>query len=364
MEFGLSEEQVILQTSVRRLFEEQSPLDRVRKIAETGTGFDDALWAAVVELGIPGILVAEQYGGSAMSFFDAFLVLEAAGRCTAPVPLPGSMVLAPLAVTLAGSEAQKEEYLPKLASGQCRAGVALGELVPQREPAGLKLNGDKLTGKSLYAMDAGIADILVVAIGGESLALVARDAPGLSINTLPTIDKTRAVAELNFDNVAVEILGRAGTAGDAIISMLDAGRIALAADSLGAADVMIEKAVAYAKERQQFNRPIGSFQAVKHMCADMVADLEPARALVWYAAHAFDHVPEDARLMACHAKAHMSEVGTTIAKTAVEVHGGMGFTDLMGLHYWFKRIGLNRQLLGGPEEVRQEAAIIQGWIAA
>ena len=364
MEFGLSEEQVILQESVRRLFEEQSPLDRVRDIAETGTGFDEALWSSVVELGILGALVPEQYGGLAMSFFDAFLVLEAAGRCTAPVPLLGTMILAPLAVSLAGSEAQKEQYLPKLASGQCRASVALGELLAQRDEAGLTLEGDKLSGKSLYAMDAGIADIFVVAIGGDTLALVARDAPGLSINLLLTIDKTRAVAELNFDNVIVEILGEAGGASEAIISMLDAGRIALAADSLGAADVMIEKAVAYAQERQQFNRPIGSFQAVKHMCADMVADREPTRALIWYAAHAFDHVPEDARMMACHAKAHMSEVGTTIAKTAVEVHGGMGFTDLMGLHYWFKRIGLNRQLLGGPEEVRHEAAVIQGWVAA
>ena len=201
MEFGLSEEQVILQESVRRLFEEQSPLDRVRDIAETGTGFDEALWSSVVELGILGALVPEQYGGLAMSFFDAFLVLEAAGRCTAPVPLLGTMVQAPLAVSLAGSEAQKEEYLPKLASGQCRAGIALGELLAQRDEAGLTLEGDKLSGKSLYAMDAGIADIFVVAIGGDTLALVARDAPGLSINLLLTIDKTRAVAELNFDNI-------------------------------------------------------------------------------------------------------------------------------------------------------------------
>lgn len=364
MEFGLSEEQVILQESVRRLFEQQSPLDRVREIAETGTGFDAALWSSVVELGILGALVPEQHGGSAMSFFDACLVLEAAGRCTAPVPLLGTMVLAPMAVSLVGSEAQQQDYLPKFASGQCRAGIALGELVAQRDEADLKLEGDKLSGKSLYAMDAGVADVFVVAVGGDTLVLAARDAPGLSINLLSTIDKTRAVAELVFDNASVEVLGEAGRAAEAIIALLDAGRIALAADSLGAADVMIEKAVAYAREREQFNRPIGSFQAVKHMCADMVAGLEPARALIWYAAHAFDHVPEDARLMACHAKAHMSEVGTTIAKTAVEVHGGMGFTDLMGLHYWFKRIGLNRQLLGGPEEVRHEAAVIQGWIAA
>ena len=124
---------------------------------------------------------------------------------------------------------------------------------------------------------------------------------------------------------------------------------------------MIEKAVAYSKERKQFNRTIGSFQAVKHMCAEMAADLEPCYAMLWQAAHSFDNSPEEARLQACQAKSHISEVAKMISKKATEVHGGMGFTDLLGLHYWFKRIGLNRQLLGGPELVREEAAEIQGF---
>ena len=137
----------------------------------------------------------------------------------------------------------------------------------------------------------------------------------------------------------------------------------LAADSLGASQTMIDKAVDYAKERKQFGRAIGSFQAVKHMCAEMAADLEPCYALVWHAAHCHDYSPDEARLMACHAKAHVSEMSKGIAKKATEVHGGMGFTDLLGLHYWFKRIGFDRQLLGGPELVRLEAARLQGWAA-
>jgi len=145
--------------------------------------------------------------------------------------------------------------------------------------------------------------------------------------------------------------------------IIDAGRIMLAADILGAGTAMIEQAVAYAGTRVQFGRPIGSFQAVKHMCAEMAAALEPCRSLVWYAAHAFDHAPDESTLMACHAKSHLSEVGRFVARTSTEVHGGMGFTDLAGLHYWFKRIGLDRQLLGGPELVRNEAARVQGWIA-
>ena len=119
----------------------------------------------------------------------------------------------------------------------------------------------------------------------------------------------------------------------------------------------------YAKERQQFGRVIGSFQAVKHLCAEMAAELEPCRSLIWYAAHAFDAMPAEASLTAAHAKAHLSEIGRFVARTATEVHGGMGITDLLGLHYWFKRIGLDRQLLGGPERVRHLAAVMQGFAA-
>ncbi|MFB0969849.1 MAG: acyl-CoA dehydrogenase family protein, partial [Pseudomonadales bacterium] len=132
---------------------------------------------------------------------------------------------------------------------------------------------------------------------------------------------------------------------------------------LGAGQNMIDQAVSYAKEREQFDRPIASFQAVKHMCAEMTAGLEPCRSMVWYAAHAYDHLPEETRLTTCHTKAHISEVGKFVAKTSTEVHGGMGFTDLVGLHYWFKRIGFNRQLLGSPELLRQQAAKLQGLAA-
>ncbi len=156
------------------------------------------------------------------------------------------------------------------------------------------------------------------------------------------------------------------SANDAVVlgRVRDAGWVLLAADTLGAAERMLEKAVAYAKEREQFGRVIGSFQAVKHLCAEMAAELEPARALVWYAGHAFDAMPDESSLAAAHAKAHLSEIGRFVARTATEVHGGIGITDLLGLHYWFKRIGVNRQLLGGPERVRHLAAAMQGFVSA
>lgn len=225
----------------------------------------------------------------------------------------------------------------------------------------MKARNGTLTGKSLFVIDWVEADLYIVADSDQGLHLVLPDAKGLSRRALNTIDRTRSVGELVFDQVAAESLPRSSA--DAVVRVIDAGRVMLAADTLGAGQMMIEKAVAYAEERKQFGRVIGSFQAVKHLCAEMAAALEPSRSLVWYAAHALDEVPRDARLTACHAKSHLSEVGRFVARTATEVHGGMGFTDLLGLHYWFKRIGLDRQLLGGPELVRLEAARLQGWAA-
>jgi len=182
----------------------------------------------------------------------------------------------------------------------------------------------------------------------------------VTVKNLTTVDRTRTTCEIIFNNAKAE---KVSDDPNVFLKALDAGRVMLGADTLGAAQNMLDQAVAYAKQREQFNRPIATFQAVKHMCAEMAADLEPCRSMVWYAAHALDHIQDEARLTACHTKAHLAEVGKGIAKTATEVHGGMGFTDLLGLHYWFKRIGFNRQLLGAPELVREEAARIQGLAA-
>ena len=144
-----------------------------------------------------------------------------------------------------------------------------------------------------------------------------------------------------------------------IKKIIDSGRVVLSADLLGASQNMLDKAIEYSLERKQFNRIIGSFQAVKHMCAEMAADLEPCRSLVWYASYAQNDIPEESHLTACHAKAHLSEVAHDIARTSTQVHGGMGFTDLLGLHYWFKRIGLTRQILGGPEIVEKRLQLLR-----
>ena len=361
MEFALSEEQRLLQASVGRYLEEQSPLDRVRQATEGDETVTGDLWRGLAELGVPGLLIPEALGGMGLGFLDAALVYEMMGRHVAPAPFVGACVMAPVALMLAGSEAQQQNWLPKMAAGELVAGVGITETIGARDEAGVEVRDGRLTGTALFVVDGGAADLFIVAARDGGLYLVAGEAPGLSRRTLTTIDVTRSFCELVFDAVEAEAL--AGSNEHVLARMLDAGRVMLAADTLGAGQMMLEKAVSYAQERKQFGRIIGSFQAVKHMCAEMAAQLEPCRSLVWYAAYALDAVPDEARLMACHAKGHVSEVGRFVARTATEVHGGMGFTDLLGLHYWFKRIGVDRQLLGGPEQVRHEAARLQGWAA-
>ena len=361
MEFALTADQKMMLESVNRTLERVCPLERVRKSAGHEPLAADVL-RALCELGVSGILIPEEYSGLGLTLLDAALAAEALGRHVAPVPFVASSVMVPIALIGAGSDAQKKKYLPRLASGELIAGVAISEQAAgAREKAGITAKGGKLSGKAMFVLDFAGADSFIVADKFAGLHLVDAKVKGLEKTTLTTIDATRNIGELNFDGVEAEPL-TSGNAPATLERMIDAGRIMLAADTLGAGGHMIEKAVAYAKERKQFDRVIGSFQAVKHLCAEMIAELEPCRALIWYAAYAFDEFPDQSRRMAAHAKAHTSEVGTFVARTATEVHGGMGFTDLLGLHYWFKRIGFNRQALGGPERVRHDAAIAQGWV--
>jgi alkylation response protein AidB-like acyl-CoA dehydrogenase len=357
MRFALSEDQTLLQDSLNRALGDLSPLERVRKFADGGEETAPDIWAGLSELGLPGLLVPEEHGGLGLGLLEAALAAEALGRVVAPTPFLGSAVLAPLALKLAGTDEQRRAWLPKLAAGEVTAGVAISEpIAGARDGAGVTAKDGKLNGKAMFALDAPGADLLVVAdrSGGLHLAKAADGVAGL-----PSIDATRRLSELTFRDTTAEAL----SSNQALERLRDAAWVILAAETVGACQAMLDKAVEYAKERKQFGRTIGSFQAVKHLCAEMAAELEPARALVWYAAYAFDNAPDEAPLMAAHAKAHTSEIGRFIARTATEVHGGIGMTDLLGLHYWFKRIGQNRQLLGGPERVRELAARIQGLAA-
>jgi len=360
MEFGLSKEQQLIVNSLNQYLADNGALERARRFAEEGETRAEDVLAGLGALDITGIIIDEIHGGVGLKLIDAALVAEALGNHITPVPFVAAHVMAPLAITSAGSNTQQSHWLPKIASGKAIFGAAVSEAISAREGAKIQWDGSVLNGKSLFVLDFE-ADMYLVADEHRALYLVNAVAPGLKRRLLTTIDKTRRIGELIFENVSADLLP-GSTDPEVCAHIIDAGRIILSADTLGAAQNMLNQAVAYSKKRIQFNRPIGSFQAVKHMCAEMAAGLEPCRAMMWYAAHAFDAIPEEARLSACLTKAHVSDVGTFVAKTATEVHGGMGFTDEHGLHFWFKRIGANRQLLGSPEPVREEAARLQGLI--
>jgi len=355
MQFGLSSEQVMLKDNIDRFLRDNVSLDRVRAFAADTNNSDADIWAGLSELGIPALLVDEAHGGIGLSPLDAAIVAESFGYAVAPGPYLGSAVMAPFALQKAKGD--HSEILGEIAAGSCRIGIAFGEAVARRNDAGVSVNSNgSLSGKSMFVFDAE-ADHYLVADAQQHLHLIAADADGLERKLLTTIDATRRTVELTYDNTPAKQISDDAAAFQAA---LDIGRITLAADTLGSAQCMLDQAVEYAKQREQFNRPIGSFQAVKHMCAEMAAHLEPCRAMVWFAAHALQELPDEARLTACHTKAHLAEIGKFVAKVSTEVHGGMGFTDLVGLHYWFKRCGANRQWLGAPELVREEAAVLQG----
>ena len=362
MDFALSEEQRMLQDSIVGFLESGCPLTRVREVAEAGESRADDVWQELTNLGVHGVLIDENYGGVGLGLLEAALIAEALGATVAPVPFVASSIMAPVALASAGSATQKETWLPRLAAGEIVAGVGVTEQIGRRESSGVSAANGKLSGKAMFVLDAAEADLLVIASDDGALHLVDPRASGVNRTKLKTIDRTRGVAEVVLDGAEAEVLPGSVGNREPLLATIDVGRIVLAADTLGAAQIMVDKAVDYAKERRQFNRVIGSFQAVKHMCAEMAAELEPCRSLIWYSAHAYSAIPEEGRLMACHAKAHLSEVGKFVARKSTEVHGGMGITDLLGLHYWFKRIGFNRQLLGAPELVREEAARAQEWV--
>lgn len=354
MEFGLSEEQNLLVDTVHRFLDASAQLPRVRKFAEDGNDRD--IWQGLVDLGIGGLLIPESQGGVGLGYVEAVLITELLGKHVTPNPFFGTAVMLP---TVLNRVDPGSSLLGEIAAGTLRCGIGLAEANGARLGAGLVERDGRLSGRALFVIDAS-ATVFLVADAKRCMYLVDAGATGITTRRLTTVDTTRPVIELVLDNTPAR---RLSTDPEVLLRALDVGRVMLAADTLGAASNMIEQAVIYAGQREQFGRPIATFQAVKHMCAEMAAELEPCRAFVWYAGHALNELPDEARLTACHLKAHISEVGKRIAKTATEVHGGMGFTDLVGLHYWYKRIGFNRQMLGTPEYLREQAARLQGLVA-
>ncbi len=359
MDFDLSEEQRLLQETVASFLENECPLTRLRELFDDEVGYDPVLWKGLAELGVAGIHLPEEFGGSELETLDLAVVAETLGRAAAPVPLI-SHALGSLAIALAGSPEQKQRWLPGLASGELLATVAFAEGGGVWQPDQWQMaDAPELSGTKEIVAFAEQADLFVVGLAGGALAVVEREASGVEVQRVEAADRTRRMGLVGFHGTPAEKL--ASGAPGAAERVRDTGLVLLAADAFGGASRLVEMSVEYAKSREQFGVTIGHFQALKHQLANMAVEIEPSRALYWYAAHALDHVPDEAARSAALAKSHLTDRYQQVARDAVEAHGGIGFTWEGDVQIWFKRAMFDRAFLGTPRQHRDRAAALADW---
>jgi alkylation response protein AidB-like acyl-CoA dehydrogenase len=362
MDFGLSEDQVLLKQTIRRYLGEQCPTTRVRAVMESDSGHDAALWQGLVDLGIAGLIVPAAYGGSALELLDLALAAEELGYAATPGPFLGSS-MATVALMEGGDAAQRERWLPQIASGKALVTVAIGEADSQWDARAFATHatGGKLNGEKPFVPYASTADAMIVAAvdaEGPGLWLVERGAAGLETKSLKVVDLTRRVDTVRFKDTPATRLG-----GDraALQRVIDAGCVLIAADAYGGSRRCLDMTVDYAKTREQFGQIIGAFQSVKHQIANLACELEPSLALCWYAAHAFDRIKDKSERHAAMAKAHLTDLYDRVTRDTTELHGGIGFTWEFDLHLWFRRAVFDRSFLGEASTHRARAADLAGW---
>lgn len=351
----LTEEQAYLGSTVRDLLAERAPKARVREVAESGEGIDRRLWEVMGrELGVCGLAVPENLGGAGASFVEVAVVCEELGRALAPVPFLSSAVLAQSLLVDSGDPDSQARWLPDLCTGSTLATVAVAEAQGAWHGRGSGTAASyadgrwRVSGTKSYVVDGHAAEIIfVVARAEEGLATFAVDAggPGVSRVPLPTMDQTRRLAEVRFDEAPAELVGAPG-AEERVAKLLDLAAVALAAESVGGAQRALEMAVEYAKVRIQFGRPIGSFQAIKHKCADMLLQVETARSAAAFARGAAEADPDSRSLAAAAAKAYCCDAFVFCAEENIQVHGGVGFTWEHPAHLYFKRARSSQVLFG------------------
>jgi alkylation response protein AidB-like acyl-CoA dehydrogenase len=359
VDFGLTEEQKLLQHTIGQFLESECPVLRLHEIFDSDDPYDPELWRGMMELGLGGLVISEAYGGAGLELIDLALAAEVLGHRGAPGPFLGH-ALAGLALELGGSEAQKQRWLPALASGECLATVALCEADGSWDPSEwqLRVDASSAAGSKQHVMCGSEADLIVVGSAGGGLALVERSSPGVKTSPVDGIDRSRRLDDLELDDAPCEPLPGGGEAAPRV---RDAGLCLLAADAFGGASRCVEMSVAYAQEREQFGVTIGHFQALKHQLANMAADVEPCRGLYWYAAHAWDALPEQSPRAAALAKAHVTTRFAQAARDAVEAHGGIGYTWEGDIQIWLKRSIFDRSYLGSPAVHRERTAQLAGW---
>jgi alkylation response protein AidB-like acyl-CoA dehydrogenase len=353
MQFGLSESQEFLKDSARKFFAGECPSSEIRRLMETDTAYDAALWAKLADQGYTGIIFPEEYGGVGLGKVELMLLMEEAGRALLPGPFFSTVVLAGSVLDAVGSPTHKKKYLAPICRGEARATVAILEASASWNPSDVQLtaaNG-KLTGEKLFVSDAAVANfILVVARNG--VFIVDAKAPGLKISPMSAMDLTRKLYVVEFKDTPAEELGSVANLSRAF----DVASAALAAELVGGMQRTLDIAVEYAKTRKQFGKPIGMFQAVQHQCADMYLETESSRSAVYYAGWALEENAPDAHVAVSIAKMYASDAGRTVGNRGIQIHGGMGFTWENDLHLYYRRAKASENAFGDATFHRERIA--------
>ena len=363
MNFAFTDEQEQLREFVRSFLEEKSPEADVREQMDTEQGFDPGVWAQMSEqMGLPALTIPEAYGGQGFTRVEQLVVLEEMGRTLLCAPFFSSAVMAANTLMLCVDEAAKHAHLPGIASGETRGTLAFTEQNGRWDEGGITMaaspsNGSwRLDGAKMYVLDGHTADLIIVAArtpGGVSLFTVDPDAAGLTRTALSTMDQTRKQAKLAFDGVEATLIGSEGEGWPVLEAVLDLAAVALAAEQVGGAQRCLDMSVEYAKVRVQFGRPIGSFQAIKHKCADMLLEVESAKSAAYYAGWCAAEMNDELPQVASLAKSYCSEAYFHAAAENIQIHGGIGFTWEHPAHLYFKRAKSSELLFGDPTYHRE-----------
>ena len=349
MDFAFTDEQTMIAETAKAFFSENATSERTRA-AMAGDGIDHALWqASCQDLGLSGIGIPENAGGAGLGLVELAIIAEAAGAQVAALPMLGSLALCAQAIAAGGSADQQASHLPALLSGEAIAAYV--------HDAALKADGNGLTGEAGFVAHGASAGLFVVT-SNAGVWLVSADAPGVTVTALTTMDQTRPFARVTLDNAQGEPLSDPAAA---IAAAHRAGFVTVAAEGLGVAQAALDRTVAYARERVQFGRAIGSFQAYKHRLADMVVEIEQARSAVYWAACAVDEGADEAALAVHAAKSFAADTAFKCAGDMIQLHGGIGFTWEHDAHLYFKRARALQSMLGSGNWHREQvAAMILG----
>ena len=361
MYFDLTDEQQAIKATARDFLAARYKSERIRALADSENGFEQSDWDEMAELGWPGLALPEEWGGQGLGIVELAVLFEEMGYALAPSPL-FSNTIAGMALALCGSDEQRERFLRPLAAGKLRGTPALWDAGSPATPGGFVLearadgDGIVLDGEKVLVMDAAAADFFVVATADGRRHLVERGAAGVSVIPATSIDLTRRLHSVRFDGVEVATEDTMPAGEAEYFPVFFRLCVALAAESTGLAQRTMEMAVSYAKDRKQFDRPIGSYQAVSHRCAQMLLETENARSAVYGAAWAADAEPESLPKAASMAKAYASDAGWRVPDASIQVHGGIGFTWEHDLHFFLKRGRSNAAIFGDAKWHRERVA--------